>query len=892
MMGSRSRIQSAMEYLMSYGWSILIIVIILGILYYLGLFGGNASTASNTCLATVGFFCSSPILNTTGNVVVTIGQDSGSPITIIGLACTNTSTGPSGTVAISDTVVPSGGKTSMLFQCPGAAGPISSPHIGYLWISYDTGTHTALISQIGTFSARVTTYSPIYASSNSLQAQFALCGHSGSLGSNTLSTNSICSLYFCVGANYAGYEMTSYSWSSDVVPRDSFSASGSQTSNTCTVTDSGASYQGLGIIGFNGIESGEYSIINNPTTFNAVYGFSSDYILTSTSNVLILVGCGDDTCSVTAPSGCTTETSEDSEAYTYYCQSEASGSYSVSSTGGYYTSVEVALLSGSSSQAPALSVSFSDGTSPDYGVSDTANGITSFAGDSVSLEDCYGSCTPSNVLSTGTASTTYNTNTLGVGTYTFDVCDTTENICSEKYTVSIGNPASLSFSSSPDITYGSSDTATGTTTKSGDSVSIKDCSGSSCTPSNVLSTGTASTTYNVNTLAPGSYVFDACDTAVNECSATQSVTVTNPVSLTMSNGTIITVGTNDTASGSTIDNDQISIEDCIGSGCTPSTTVASGTNSITYNLDSLAVDTYEFDACDATLNVCSSSTLVEVLNSNTCVSTTYTDYNGIASNTAAISYTLYGGGGGGGGGIGETGTSGSEATGTFNILSGNALTIYVGGGGGGGVWCNGGGGGGGSGYYGGGGGGECYGGGGGSSAILSNGNLVTYADGGAGYGNSDGGTGGSDVGGAAGSNPEGTAPTAGSAGVGGAGGYCGTCSDGGGGGGGGGYGAGGGGGGGGSCTGQTGGGGGNGATGGTGGTGTSCGNGGNGGSNGANGAAGVSHSYSGGSGGIGGGNGSGGNGWLSSDGAGGGGNGGIAVIMWTEIGGSCGLSSA
>ena len=39
-----ARIQSAMEYLMTYGWAILVIAIVLGVLYYLGIFGWMAST--------------------------------------------------------------------------------------------------------------------------------------------------------------------------------------------------------------------------------------------------------------------------------------------------------------------------------------------------------------------------------------------------------------------------------------------------------------------------------------------------------------------------------------------------------------------------------------------------------------------------------------------------------------------------------------------------------------------------------------------------------------------------------------------------------------------------------------------------------------------------------
>ncbi|MEM0201231.1 MAG: hypothetical protein QXD23_02395 [Candidatus Micrarchaeaceae archaeon] len=50
------RLQSAMEYLMTYGWSILIISITLVILFVLGVFN-NIGGGSNACIANSGFLC-------------------------------------------------------------------------------------------------------------------------------------------------------------------------------------------------------------------------------------------------------------------------------------------------------------------------------------------------------------------------------------------------------------------------------------------------------------------------------------------------------------------------------------------------------------------------------------------------------------------------------------------------------------------------------------------------------------------------------------------------------------------------------------------------------------------------------------------------------------------
>lgn len=66
--------QSAMEYLMTYGWAILIIAVVLTVLFSLGLFNGN-TLVTNACAAQPGFLCSSSYYNhQNANILVTIGQ--------------------------------------------------------------------------------------------------------------------------------------------------------------------------------------------------------------------------------------------------------------------------------------------------------------------------------------------------------------------------------------------------------------------------------------------------------------------------------------------------------------------------------------------------------------------------------------------------------------------------------------------------------------------------------------------------------------------------------------------------------------------------------------------------------------------------------------------------
>jgi hypothetical protein len=68
--------QSAMEYLMTYGWAILIISVVLGALFGLGVFS-SGTFISTSCVPSSGYQCSSPTLLNTGYLTFTYGQSTG-----------------------------------------------------------------------------------------------------------------------------------------------------------------------------------------------------------------------------------------------------------------------------------------------------------------------------------------------------------------------------------------------------------------------------------------------------------------------------------------------------------------------------------------------------------------------------------------------------------------------------------------------------------------------------------------------------------------------------------------------------------------------------------------------------------------------------------------------
>jgi len=84
--------QTAMEYLMTYGWAILIIMVVLAVLFYLGVLNPGGLTPSQ-CTFPAGFTCVTYKLGaTSGKLMLDLGQGTGKTIRITGVNCTqNTS---------------------------------------------------------------------------------------------------------------------------------------------------------------------------------------------------------------------------------------------------------------------------------------------------------------------------------------------------------------------------------------------------------------------------------------------------------------------------------------------------------------------------------------------------------------------------------------------------------------------------------------------------------------------------------------------------------------------------------------------------------------------------------------------------------------------------------
>jgi DNA-binding beta-propeller fold protein YncE len=150
-----------MEYLMTYGWAILIIAVVLGALYSLGIFNG-ANFIGGTCIPAPGYLCSNPRLATDGILSFTYGYQ-GPNVTIVGFACTNSSVAPSSFSSSGSSTLEPGQEESVSVTCTLPEGSqIGTRFSGYLWVEYDQNGQSDLIAEFASISTTASTSPPSY----------------------------------------------------------------------------------------------------------------------------------------------------------------------------------------------------------------------------------------------------------------------------------------------------------------------------------------------------------------------------------------------------------------------------------------------------------------------------------------------------------------------------------------------------------------------------------------------------------------------------------------------------------------------------------------------------------------------------------------------------------
>lgn len=150
------RSQSALEYLTTYGWAILIMGIVLSSFIYLGVF--NPSTfVQSQCLLQADFTCLTGQLYQSGSLFVNIQQNTQHTITITGIGC-NTNEAYS-EMQSSNTVLPIGSNATFTVQCYNSTtawtGSVGDLFRGYLMVNYTDSQTGFSKTTIGTLIEKV-----------------------------------------------------------------------------------------------------------------------------------------------------------------------------------------------------------------------------------------------------------------------------------------------------------------------------------------------------------------------------------------------------------------------------------------------------------------------------------------------------------------------------------------------------------------------------------------------------------------------------------------------------------------------------------------------------------------------------------------------------------------
>ncbi len=139
----RFSLQAAMEYLMTYGWAVLVIALVALALFYLHVF--NPPTSS-TCVLPAGLGCTNLYMVQNGLLTVTLFQLTGSSLNVTGIEC-NTNTTVSNALMVAPYNPPSnqvtvaiGSNFTLALQCYSLGQPFSGPvggtYSGFLLINY------------------------------------------------------------------------------------------------------------------------------------------------------------------------------------------------------------------------------------------------------------------------------------------------------------------------------------------------------------------------------------------------------------------------------------------------------------------------------------------------------------------------------------------------------------------------------------------------------------------------------------------------------------------------------------------------------------------------------------------------------------------------------------
>ncbi len=158
--GRRAKSQSAIEYLITHAWMLLIIAVVLAVLISLGVFNPN-SIATSSCSLPAQFGCSVSTFSENGVAQLSVGQYMPGQITIVSVGCSsNQSTNYQN---VEQQSLNTGNNASFTIQCYSGSskfnGTIGSVYRGYLIVNYTDQASGFTHTISGPITAKVSTTS-------------------------------------------------------------------------------------------------------------------------------------------------------------------------------------------------------------------------------------------------------------------------------------------------------------------------------------------------------------------------------------------------------------------------------------------------------------------------------------------------------------------------------------------------------------------------------------------------------------------------------------------------------------------------------------------------------------------------------------------------------------
>ena len=273
-----------MEYLMTYGWAILVIAVVLGALFQLGVFN-SASSQQSGCVSSAPYFCGPPSLASNGMLTEQVGQI-GSPISVTATGCSTTTSAPAlASFSPTSVTLNSGGTTGLIFQCPLTSNTIGTTFSGTLWIQYGTGQ----IAKVGTINTKATTYGAPTVSTLYIPTECTVSGGGVSVCTipNAVPEGSGNNFYAIGSSSARGF--LSYTWSAYQTATNSISGnvlaavSNAAVASSTSMGTSSASFEAIGVDVYpmQGTWSG--------FTQNTVPGNSLTYSFTGSGSIAVLL---------------------------------------------------------------------------------------------------------------------------------------------------------------------------------------------------------------------------------------------------------------------------------------------------------------------------------------------------------------------------------------------------------------------------------------------------------------------------------------------------------------------------------------------------------------------------------------------------------------------------